>query len=140
HETGAAGDRPALHHPVELEPQIVMQTPRGVFLDDELISLGSMRVPLRFRGHVELALPAVYLKAHRSTRTPASHRSTLERRRPCSRPLVRPARFRFGRRTAACGLHAAARSVRATDDVGRQLAVPVPVRTWCHDATCSHKI
>src|SRR6516225_7488149 len=70
-EARAAGDRPALHHPVELEPQIIMQTPRGVFLDDELISLGSMRAPPWLRGHVELAFLAIYLKAHRSTRTPA---------------------------------------------------------------------
>jgi hypothetical protein len=37
-------------------------------------------------------------------------------------------------------LHAAAQGVHATDDIGRQLAVPVPVRTWCHDATRSPKI
>src|SRR5215831_1193499 len=140
HEARAAGDRPALHHPVELEPQIVVQAPGGVFLDDELIALGSMRAPPRLRGHVELAFLAIYLKAHRSTRTPAFHRSRLERRRPCRGPLLRPAPFRFGRRTAAPGLHAAAQGGHATDDTNRQLAVPVPVRTWCHDATCSHKI
>src|SRR5262245_49968980 len=137
-ETRAAGDRPALHHPVELEPQVIMQTPCGVLLDDEPISLGSMRAPPRFRGHVELALPAVYLKAHRSTRTPAFRRSTLER--PCSRPLLRPAPCRFVRQTAALGLHAAAQSVHATDDIGRQLAVPVPVRTWCHTQLAPHKV
>src|SRR5215470_19209176 len=87
HETRAAGDRPALHHPVELEPQVIMQAPRGVFLDDELISLVSMRAPPWLRGHVELAFLAIYLKAHRSTRTPAFRPSTLERRKPCSRPL-----------------------------------------------------
>src|SRR5262249_22526498 len=65
-EAGAAGDRPALHHAIELEPQIIVQAPSGVFLDDELISLGSVRAPPRLRGQVELALPAVYLKAHRS--------------------------------------------------------------------------
>src|SRR5499426_4243161 len=74
-EARAAGDRPALHHAVELESQVVVQTPRGVFLDDELIALGSVRAPPRLRGHVELALPAVYLKAHRSARTPAFGRS-----------------------------------------------------------------
>ncbi len=139
-ETRAAGDRPALHHPVELEPQVIMQTPCGVLLDDEVISLGSMRAPPRFRGHVELALPAVYLKAHRSARTPALRRSTLERRRPCSRPLLRLAPCRFGRRIAALGLHAAAQGLHATDDIGRQIAVPVPLRTWCHDATRSPKV
>src|SRR6266481_1031643 len=78
----AAGDRPALHHAVELEPQIIVQAPGGVFLDDEVISLGSVRAPPRLRGHVELALPAVYLKAHRLARTPAFRRSPLERSRP----------------------------------------------------------
>src|SRR5262249_57666756 len=37
-EARAAGDRPALHHPVELEPQIIMQTPPAVFLPHALIS------------------------------------------------------------------------------------------------------
>src|SRR5258708_25726352 len=87
---GARGNRPALHHPVELEPQVIMQTPCGVLLDDEVISLGSMRAPPRFRGHVELALPAVYLKAHRSARTPALRRSTLQRRSPSTPPLLPP--------------------------------------------------
>src|SRR6266436_6650380 len=50
-EARAAGDRPALHHAVELEPQVIMQTPCGVLLDDEVFSLGSMRAPPRFRGH-----------------------------------------------------------------------------------------
>src|SRR5262245_21514088 len=108
-----------------------MQTPCGVLLDDELISLGPMRAPPRLGGHVELALLAVYLKAHRSAHTPGFRRSPLERRRPCNRPLLRPAPCRFGRRIAALGLHAAAQGVHTTDDIDRQLAVPVPVRTWC---------
>src|SRR4029077_1887722 len=105
--------------------------------DDELISLGPMRAPPRFRRHVELALPVVYLKAHRSARTPAFRGSTLERRRPCNRPLLRPVPCRFGRRIAALGLHAAAQGGHTADDIDRQLAVPVPVRKWCHDATRS---
>src|SRR5215467_12853643 len=125
HETRAAGDRPTLHHPVELEPQVIMQTPGGVLLDDELISLGSMRAPPRFRGDVELALPAVYLKAHRSARTPAFRRSTPEWRRLCSHPLLCLAPCRFGRRIAALGWHAAAQGSHATDDISRQRAVPV---------------
>src|SRR3954464_14148962 len=32
-----ARHRPALHHTVEFEPQIVVQTRRGVFLDDEVV-------------------------------------------------------------------------------------------------------
>src|ERR1700688_3857308 len=32
-EARPAGDRPTFHDAVELEPQIVMQAPRGVFLD-----------------------------------------------------------------------------------------------------------
>src|SRR5215813_13497857 len=118
-EARAAGDRPALHHAVEFEPQVVVQTPRGVFLDDELISLGLVCAPPRLGGHVELALPAVYLKTHRSARTPAFCRSTLERRRPCGRPLVRLAPARLGGRTAPLGLHAAAQGIHETHDIGR---------------------
>src|SRR5262249_55240949 len=95
-EARAAGDRPALHHAVDLDPQGVVPTPRGVLLDDELIALGSVRAPPRLGGHVELALPAVYLKAHRSARTLAFRRSPLERCRPCSCPLVRLAPGRPG--------------------------------------------
>src|SRR5262249_34791520 len=36
-EARAARDGPALHHAVELEPQVVMQPARGVLLDDELM-------------------------------------------------------------------------------------------------------
>src|SRR5215469_5380943 len=34
----AAGDRPALEHAIELEPQIVVQPPRGMLLDNEFMS------------------------------------------------------------------------------------------------------
>src|SRR5258708_22241836 len=102
-ETRAAGDRPALHHPVELEPQVIMQTPCGVLLDDEVISLGSMRAPPRFRGHVELALPAVYLKAHRSPPTPPFPRTTPPPPSPSTPPLLLPPPSPFGRRIAALG-------------------------------------
>src|SRR5262249_10026494 len=118
-EARAGGDRPALHHAIELEPQIIVQAPSGVFLDDELISLGSVRAPPRLRGQVELALPAVYLKAHRSARTLAFRRSPLERCRPCSRPLVRLTAARLRRRTASLGLHAAAQGIHETHDIGR---------------------
>src|SRR5262245_9883770 len=113
-EARAAGDSPALHHAIELEPQVVVQAPRGVFLDDELISLGSVRAPPRLGGHVELALPAVYLKTHRSARTPAFRRSPLERI------------LEFRRIEPGTG-HA------------RQFEVALPIRTWCHDATRSRE-
>ena len=32
-EAWAAGDRPALHDPVEFEPKVVVQPPRGMLLD-----------------------------------------------------------------------------------------------------------
>ena len=64
-KTRTAGDRPALHHAVELEPQVVMQATRRVFLDDELIAFGMRGAPARLRGDVELALLAICLKAHR---------------------------------------------------------------------------
>src|SRR5262245_46566781 len=121
-EARAAGDRPTLHHAVELEPQVVVQTPRGVFLDDELISLGLVCAPPRLGGHVELALPAVYLKAHRSARTLAFRGSALERRSPRGCALVRLTPARPGGRTAPLGLHAAAQGIHETHDIGR---------TWC---------
>src|SRR6266436_3846050 len=49
-EARAAGDRPALHHAVELEPQIIVQPAGGMHLDDELISLGPPRATARLRG------------------------------------------------------------------------------------------
>jgi hypothetical protein len=55
-----------------------VQAPRRVLLDDELISFGSMHAAPRLRGHVELAFPTIYLKAHRSARSPAFCRSALE--------------------------------------------------------------
>src|SRR6516162_4766566 len=63
-ETRAARDRPALHDTVELEPQIVMQPARRVFLDEELVALAARRAPARLRRHVKLALLAIELKAH----------------------------------------------------------------------------
>jgi len=64
----ASRHRPALHHPLELEPQIVVQPAGGVLLDDVLIALGARLPPARLRRHVELALLAVDLQAHGSAR------------------------------------------------------------------------
>ena len=44
----AAGDRPALHHAVKLEAEVVMQAPRRVLLDDEAVALA--RAPCLPRG------------------------------------------------------------------------------------------
>jgi hypothetical protein len=63
-EARTARHRPALHHAVELEPQIIMQAARGVLLNDEAIALASRRVAARLRRHVELALLAINLQAH----------------------------------------------------------------------------
>jgi hypothetical protein len=57
------GDRPALHHPVELEPQIVMQLPRGVLLNDVLVTLATTEAPARLGRQVKLSLPMVDFKA-----------------------------------------------------------------------------
>jgi len=59
----AAGDRPALHHAVELQPEVVVQPAGGMLLDDEPIALGPRRPPARLRGDVELALALVDLQA-----------------------------------------------------------------------------
>ena len=73
-----AGDGPAFHHAAELQPQVIVQAARRVFLDDELISFGSMHAAPRLQSHVELAFPTIYLKAHRSARSPAFCRNALE--------------------------------------------------------------
>ena len=77
-ETRAASHGPTLHHPAKLEPQVIMQTPRGVLLDDELVSFGPTHLPPRLGGHVELAFPAIYLKPHGSARMPGVYRGGLE--------------------------------------------------------------
>src|SRR5262245_40794264 len=64
YEARTAGHRPALHHTVELEPQIVMQAARSVLLDDELIALGPCPATTRLRRHIELTLLAIDLYAH----------------------------------------------------------------------------
>ena len=48
HQARAARHRPALHHAVELEPEIVMQARRRVLLDDEVVALA--RAPAVPRG------------------------------------------------------------------------------------------
>ena len=78
-EAWAARYGPALHHAPEFQPQVVVQPPRCMFLDDELISFGSMHAAPRLQSHVELAFPTIYLKAHRSARTPAFCGGALER-------------------------------------------------------------
>ena len=64
HQARTLGDRPALHHAVELEPEIVVQPPRGVLLDDVLVALAARLAPARLRRHVELAFAAVDLQSH----------------------------------------------------------------------------
>src|SRR5262249_55019769 len=63
-EAWPARDGPPLHPPAKLQPQVIMQTPRRVLLDDELMAFASMDAPPRLRGQIELAFPAIYLKAH----------------------------------------------------------------------------
>jgi len=78
-EAWAARHGPALHYSPEFQPQVVVQPPRCMFLDDELMSLRAVHAPPRLRRDVELALPAIDLKAHCSTRTLALCRSGRER-------------------------------------------------------------
>ena len=57
HEARAARHRPAHHHAVELEPQVVVQPRRGVLLDDEAGCPCAARLPAaRLRGDAEVAL------------------------------------------------------------------------------------
>src|SRR5437762_10325398 len=60
----SARDGPALHHTVELEPQVVVEAAGGVLLDDELVALAARLRAARLRCHVELAFAVVDLKTH----------------------------------------------------------------------------
>jgi hypothetical protein len=71
HQARAAGDRPALHHAVELQPEVVVQPAGGVLLNDKPIALGFAsclggclgRPAPGLRGDVELAFALVDLQA-----------------------------------------------------------------------------
>src|ERR1700730_18858939 len=63
-EAGTAGDRPALHHAIELEPEIIVQATRRVLLNDKSISFRARGSPARLRRHIELAFLVVKLKTH----------------------------------------------------------------------------
>src|SRR6185312_2901757 len=58
HEAGAARHRPAFHGAADLEPQIVMQPPRGMLLDHESMAALS-NLSARLLGEVEAALGVV---------------------------------------------------------------------------------
>ena len=64
HEARAAGDGPAFHDAIELEPQVVMQAARSVLLDHVSVPSGGGHAPARFRRYVESALGAVGLERH----------------------------------------------------------------------------
>ena len=69
-EARAARDRPALHDAVELEPQIVMQPARGVFLNDVTVAATSAPgAAARLRRDAEFSLLAVDLERHVSAST-----------------------------------------------------------------------
>ena len=85
-EAWAARHRPALHDAVKLEPQVIMQPPRRVLLDDELIALRSGGLPARLRRHVELAFLAIDLKAQ----PVSSHASYLCAWAPYERDAIPP--------------------------------------------------
>jgi hypothetical protein len=54
----------ALEHAIELEPEIVMQAPGGVFLNDESVALRPCGMAARLGGDVELAFLPIDLQSH----------------------------------------------------------------------------
>ena len=68
---------PALHHPVELEPQIIVQPAGGVFLDDVAAALRARGAATRLRRHPEITLLPIDLQAHGSARGLEPHASHL---------------------------------------------------------------
>src|SRR4029077_6910990 len=84
-ETWALGHGPALHHAVELEPEIIMQASCRMLLDDEPVSLATRRVSARLRRHLEFPLPAIDLKSHRGVPTSSGENGAPHKRMitPC---------------------------------------------------------
>jgi len=62
HQARAARHRPAFHHAVELETKVVMQSSRGVLLDDEGIATLSRHLALRLGGNAKASLGAIRLE------------------------------------------------------------------------------
>src|SRR3984893_10912870 len=58
----AFGDSPTFQDPVNLEPQIVMQPARRVFLNDELSALAPDSRTGGLRGSGEVALPGIFFE------------------------------------------------------------------------------
>src|SRR5579862_2388672 len=63
-EARAARDRPAFHDAVELEPQIVMQPPRRMFLNHITVAAALFLAATRLRRDAELSLLAVDVEGH----------------------------------------------------------------------------
>src|SRR6202040_3019963 len=61
-EARAFGDRPTFQDSVHLEPQIVMQPARRVFLNDELSALAPDRGTCRLLSPGEVALPGIFFE------------------------------------------------------------------------------
>ena len=57
------GDCPALHHPIELEAQIVMKPTRGVLLNDVLVAFATTDAPSWLGSQVKFSLPMIDFKA-----------------------------------------------------------------------------
>src|SRR5262245_26947890 len=130
HEARAARHGPALHHAVELEPQVVMQPARRMLLDDERIALGTARAAARLRGDVELTLLVICLQAH--GRRPSARALEFLAPSGAANPMaglavddVETHAIASGRRRKQC--HRTGHE--------RQLEVPLPIRARRHDAT-----
>ena len=63
-EARAARHRPALHHAVEFEPQIVMQPPRRMFLNDVAVTAAAALAAARLRRHAEFSFFSVNFESH----------------------------------------------------------------------------
>src|ERR1700733_8488670 len=64
----AAGHSPALEDPVQREAEVVVQSGRIVFLDDENIAVRNRRCAFRFGGRGEIALFPISFQRHSSAR------------------------------------------------------------------------
>src|SRR6476660_3224308 len=111
-ETWPLWHGPALQGPIELEPEIIVEARRGMFLNDidrPFVRRTMSRMTGRLRAFHKVALPAIPLQllGHRG----AFHRSSI---------FMEEAGYRFGRRRRRCrhGIPARERIIRSIIGIG----------------------
>jgi len=84
-DRGALGHRPAREHAVDLEPQVVVEPPRRVLVDDEQVAVGRPAVAERLGRARGVALVPVLVEAAARHAAPGSPPATRTDYRPRAR-------------------------------------------------------